>query len=239
MLLGSKSQVGGLELAATPVAINDIPVVRVSEARNLGLVIDEDLRFESHVAELARNCFYRLSVLYRIRPYVNEVLRVRLCEALILSKLNYCITVYGPCLYKKTLRIIQRIQNACARFCFKIPPRSHVTPFLNSANLLNMKSRCQYHLACLLFGINKTGAPKYLSNRIVWSDSSPSQRSQRSCRMNRIILPLFRTVAFRGSFKYAAAKCWNNIPPPIRNVTSRSAFKFKLKLHLLELQKNA
>lgn len=64
-------------------------------------------------------------------------------------------------------------------------------------------------------------------------------RFQRSCRMNRIILPLFRTVAFRGSFKYAAAKCWNNIPPPIRNVTSRSAFKFKLKLHLLELQKNA
>lgn len=45
------------------------------------------------------------------------------------------------------------------------------------------------------------------------------------------------SVAFRGSFRYAAAKCWNNIPPPIRNLQSIYCFIAKLIAYILEQQK--
>lgn len=66
--------------------------------------------FEKHILCLVSSCFYRLKVLYRIRPYIKTEVRIKLCESLVLSKLNYADTVYGPCLYAKTQRLLQRVQ---------------------------------------------------------------------------------------------------------------------------------
>ncbi|KAF9815861.1 hypothetical protein SFRURICE_009759 [Spodoptera frugiperda] len=128
-------------------------IERVSEARNLGLLMDEGLRFESHISSCVRNCFYRLKVLYGMRPYLSEELRVQLVESLVLSRLNYADVVIGPRLLSRTERLIQRVQNACAR-----------------------------------------------------------------------------------SFRYAASKCWNNIPPPIRNLQTTFSFKRKLKEFIFNSQ---
>lgn len=205
-------------------------IERVSEARNLGVTIDEHLRFERHITENASNCFYRLKVLYRIRQHLSVDLRVHLCESLILSKLNYADTVVGERLLARTKSLIQRVQNACARFCFSIPPRCHVTPYLNSSNLMNMKARRDLHFGCLLFGIMLTETPPYLYQKLNFS-----QRPERMA--SRLACPRHATAAFRGSFRYAATKCWNNIPPPIRNSKSIFTFKRKYKNYLLDIQK--
>lgn len=153
---------------------------------------------------------------------------------MVLSKLNYADIVYGPRLLCRTKRLIQRVQNACARFCFDIPPRNHVTPFLNNHRLLKMRSRRKLHLAGLLFGVIRLGKPFYLANKLVWVADGESDRL-RSCR-NRLRVPIHRTAAFRGSFTYSATKCWNNIPPPIRDSKTISTFKLKLKKYLLDKQ---
>jgi hypothetical protein len=142
---------------------------------------------------------------------------VRLCDALILSKLNYCITVYGPCLWARSQRCIQRIQNACARFCYKIPPRTHITPFINDGNCLKMLPRPNLMLACLLFDTTNTQSPSYLFHKLKWS----TNRICHSVRAPRILVvqsQRYRTTAFRGSFRYQATKCWNIIPLPIRGL---------------------
>lgn len=197
--------------------------------------LDEHLTFENHVAECSRNCFYRLKLLFKIRPYLGEELRVTLCEALILSKLNYCDIVYGPCLMSKTSKLIQRVQNACARFCFHVPPRSHVTPFLDSANMMKMEARRRLHLATLLFGILDTGRPCYLYEKLVWfGDLS---RFPKRKNTNIFAIPKHGTMAFRGSFKFAASKCWNDIPPPLRDLKAVKTFRNHLKKYLTTLQK--
>lgn len=232
MVFGSKCQIRKTldTLASKSVAIMGNPVDRVVEAVNLGLLMDGELRFESHIVKVVTNCFYRLKVLYNIRDYLSVDLRVHLCESLILSRLNYCDVVYDGCIIGRTRRLIQRVQNACARFCFRVPPRSHITPYLNDANLLNMQARRRLHLAMLLFGVVRHESPSYLSRRLEWSGSARRVAS-------RARLPLHRTVAFRGCFRFAASKCWNDIPPPIREVSSRYSFGRKLKAYLLTLQK--
>lgn len=129
MVCGSRLQTDGILSRHPNVKILDSQVDRVTEARNLGLIFDAALKFESHILDVAKKCFYRLHLLYRIRPQLSDALRIVLCEALVLSKVNYCDTVYGPCLLVRTQRILQRVQNACARFCFNVPKRSHITHF--------------------------------------------------------------------------------------------------------------
>jgi hypothetical protein len=211
------------------------PIERVHEARNLGLIMDSGLRFEKHVAGSVNNCFYRLKLLYNIRPFINETLRIQLVESLILSKLNYMDTVYGPRLLAKTKRLTQRVQNACARFCFDIPPRAHVTPFLNKHNILKMAHRRKLHLACLLFGVIKHKAPAYLYEKLSWSSTQRSHRT-RQCSL-QLMTPQHASAAFRGSFRYVATRCWNIIPPPFRNLEGICSFRAAVKHFICEHQR--
>lgn len=236
LILGSLNQIEKISINNPIVEMSGVEVGRVSEARNLGLLMDGNLRFENHVSETVRYCMYRLKVLYNVRDFLSVDLRVRLCEALVLSKVNYCITAYGPCLLARSHRQLQRVQNACARFCYRIPPRSHVTPFLNDANCLKMSLRQDLMLACLLFDTIKTQTPIYLHEKLVWAKNRDchSVRAPRTLVLQALT---HRTAAFRGSFRYQATKCWNNIPPPIRLQQSKTNFKNKLRLYLLQTQK--
>ncbi|KAF9808164.1 hypothetical protein SFRURICE_008667 [Spodoptera frugiperda] len=60
----------------------------------------------------------------------------------------------------------------------------------------------------------------------------------RNCfyRLKQLAIPQHRSAAFRGSFRYAASKCWNNIPPPIRNLQSTYSFRRRLKDFLISSQ---
>lgn len=236
LLLGYPQAVAKVSPDDYPVRIKDEILQCTKEARNLGVLVDSELRFENHILEIARSCFYRLKILYRIRKYLSEDVRVKVCETLILSKLTYADALYGPRLLVRTQRLVQRIQNACARFCFYIPPRTHITPYINKANLLNMKARRELHLASLLFGVLKSQQPAYLYEKLSWCKTSDT----RSNRVWTLQMPRHFRAAFRGSFKFAASKCWNDLPPPLRDISkSKVTFKKKLKIYLLQRQKNA
>lgn len=235
MILGTKTQIKKFSEQPLSIQILGQPIECVTEAKNLGIVIDSQLRFEAHVANLVKSCFYRLKVLYKIRHLLCENARITLCEALILSRLNYGDILYGPRLLSKTQRIIQRIQNACCRFCFSIPPRTHISPYLNKAGMLKMESRRRLHLACLMFDVFKFKKPDYLHDKLKYHSAFLARYSNRYMR-----LPLayhnHKTAAFEGSFRYRATKCWNTIPPPIRQMKTRHTFKKYFFTYLLQEQ---
>ncbi|KPJ04628.1 putative RNA-directed DNA polymerase from transposon BS [Papilio xuthus] len=233
IVFGSKYQLNSVPLDCQ-VKLGSESVERVYEARSLGVDLDPNLRYENYISGVVRSCFYRLKVLYKVRQYLNERLRIQLVESLVLSKLNYGDTVYGPCLYTKTGNLIQRVQNACARFCFSIPPRGHVTPFLNEHNILKIEYRRKLHLACLLFQVIKSQAPKYLFSKLKWSKGRCAERKQRFLQLST---QRHKSTAFRGSFRYAATRCWNNIPPPVKSAQTKLTFKNRLKCFLMEAQK--
>ena len=229
LVLGSERQIQKVIALNPVITIQGVDIERVDEARNLGILMDGRLRFENFVLETIRNCFYRLKVLYRIRDNISQDLRVLLCDALVLSKLNYGIVVYGPCLLAKSKVLVQRVQNACARYCFKIPPRQHVTPYLHGTKILRMCDRLKLYTASLLFGVVNRKTPNYLFNKLIFRSSSRI----RSCAPV-LEIPQYNTTAFRGSFRYNASKIWNNIPPPIRNIKTIGTFKKKYKTYLLQ-----
>lgn len=236
LIIGSKKQIQKTIAHNPTILINGTSIERVSEARNLGVLMDDSLRFEKHVINTARNCFYRLKVLYKIRNYISQDLRVKLCESLVLSKLNYADTVIGPRLLVRSQNLIQRVQNACARYCIAIPPRAHITPYLNDANLLKMKYRRELHFASLLFGIIVDKCPPYLYCKLRWRKDINTPHCTRLSSY-KLVLPRYGSAAFHGSFKYNATRCWNNLPPPLRSLKSIKSFKKQYKLYLLIRQK--
>lgn len=234
IILGTKKKVNQISNINPYIHIKGEKIERVTEARSLGLLVDEELRFEKHTVNTVRNCFYRLKVLYKIRDVLSKDMRIKLCDSLVLSKFNYADSVIGPRLLARTKSLIQRVQNACVRYCFRIPSRAHVSPYINDARMVKMEYRRQLHLATLLFGVIQNKAPIYLYNKLSWVRANNNYATRASSY--RLSVPAHRTAAFRGSFRYAATKCWNNLPPPLRILKNVHTFRSKYKLYLFNLQ---
>ncbi len=59
-------------------------------ARNLGVVIDDQLNFSDHITKTARSCRFALYNIKKIRPFLSEHATQLLVQALVLSRLDYC-----------------------------------------------------------------------------------------------------------------------------------------------------
>jgi hypothetical protein len=219
MILGSRNQCKSIHKHEPQVKVKNEVIESVSLAKNLGLLMDAELRFMEHIKQKARNAFYKLKILYEIREFLSENSRITLVESLILSQFNYCDTVYGPRLYIKTENVVQRVQNACARFCFNIPKRARVTPFLNKSGILKMAARRTIHLASQVFNIINRKMPKYLYEKLRWSGESHPFNTRSRVEV-KLAIPKHKTQNFKGSFSFAASKFWYDLPPPMRQKTS-------------------
>lgn len=137
-----------------------------SELRNLGFILEPDLRFKKYTSLLIRRAFAGLRLLYMHRDVLSREVRYVLCESLVLSVFNYGDVVYGPCLRQADVYRIQRIQNSCARFVYGLNGRAHVSSRLITEGVLNMRSRRRLHAARFYLGILSLGGPPYLLRKI-------------------------------------------------------------------------
>lgn len=92
-------------------------------AKNLGLYVDDELRFDKHVNLITKRAFSNIKLIYSNREILNFKSKATLCEALVLSHLNFCDVVYGPCLTKLNCQRLQKIQNLCVRLVFNLKGR--------------------------------------------------------------------------------------------------------------------
>ena len=89
--------------------INNETIPYVVSARNLGLVMDTNMRFTEHVSNLLKRSYCIMRTLYANKHVLGLNLRKQLCESLVFSIFSYGSIVYGPCLDVITQNRIQRV----------------------------------------------------------------------------------------------------------------------------------
>ena len=88
---------------------------RVESKKLLGVHFQEHLKWNEHVNATSSSCYGTLSILRKIKHFVDYKLRKHLVEALVLSKLDYNDVVYDP-IPEYLIKRLQRVQNAAASF---------------------------------------------------------------------------------------------------------------------------
>ncbi len=82
-----------------------------NQVRNLGVILETDLSFSSHVKAVTKSAYYHLKNIARIRCFVSSHDLEKRVHAFITSRVDYC----NGLLPKKSIRQLQLIQNAAAR----------------------------------------------------------------------------------------------------------------------------
>lgn len=88
---------------------------RTSSAKIQGVLFTESMDWKKHVKYLTSSCYVTLATFRKLKHLTSYSLRKQLAEMLVISKRDYCDTVYSP-LYDCQIKRLQRIQNACAGF---------------------------------------------------------------------------------------------------------------------------
>ena len=112
-----KPKTNSLDNCQHQLNIDGIPIKKTSTARFLGVVIDEKLSWEPHVAALRRKLGYASATLNRIRDSVPKELHHDLYHTLFESHLAYCISVWGDASSSVTKSIFTS-QKHCIRILF-------------------------------------------------------------------------------------------------------------------------
>lgn len=195
-------------------------------ARNLGVIMDCQLRFDKHVSYLLQKGYGKLKILYLHKDYLPRDIKLKLCDTLILSALSYADIVFWPALFERDKESLQKLQNNCLRFSYGAQRFDHVTPLYIASRWLKLNNRFTIHFATMVHKILISGNPVYLREKLVHGYNIHQRATRHS---HHLTVPRHGSVMFRRSFSYNAAKIYNMLPPLIKAKPSIPAFKTALK----------
>lgn len=207
------------------IVIDDEPIKFQDTCKNLGIVLDQDLRFTNHVTKCLQKAYLNLKLIYQNRHFLDKSIKTKLCESLVLSHVNYCDVVYGPCLRSFDIGRIQRLQNSCLRLIHGIRKYDHISHTLKTSNWLDMHDRRFLHSATLFFSILKLKTPPYLFEKITYRTDIHNINIRFK---GTLTPPLHSTHLFKRSFSYQIASVFNKLPLEIKQSQDKISFKRKL-----------
>ena len=232
MIFGNKGRADFLSENMN-ITIDGVRLPIVKRAKNLGIILDTELRFREYVKSLIQRSFLSLKILYNNRHVLSFSLRKMLCESLVLSNFNYCDFVYGPCLDAMDRDRIQKVQNACSRLVFGLRKFNHISHTFGMLNWLKMDYRRTLHLGKFVMRILKNPVlPVALKRKFVFRENIHS----RNIRFTGVLtVPHHRSAMFQRSFTYNAIKVYNSLPNELV-ILNLELFGSHFKKYLFNLQ---
>ncbi len=209
--------IGGCKIQVSPII------------RNLGCYFDANMSLTAHVDNLRRTVLFHTKNLWRIRRYIDKNTCHHVARALIISRLDYCNSLFSQ-LSATNINRMQRLQNGAARVVFGVGRRTEAHPLLNSLHWLSIKKRIVFKMLLYVYKALNNLAPQYISEQLTLYIPSRTLRS--ASDKSRLSIPRSRSVAGERRFRIAAAREWNSLPSNIRAAPSISVFKKCLKTHL-------
>ena len=197
----------------------------VESAKNLGVILDDVLSFETQINRVTKSCFYIIRRLSSIKFFLNQEQLQTLVSALVFSRLDYCNALY----YKLPVNLVkklQHVQNCAARLVVKrrIPFCTSLDSIFVELHWLKVRERITYKILLIVHNCLHQKAPHEIVKLLQYSDSDRTMKL-RETRVNN-------KYGDR-AFSHVAPKLWNQVPNIIRNDHTTSSFKRQLKSFLM------
>ena len=221
ILIGSRQKLS--TLTASPVLnINGIPINQVSTSKSLGVLIDANLTWGSHIEKLAKKITSGIAAIKRVRQFVPPAKLHLIYKALIQPHFDYCNVVLGNCGIKLADKL-QKLQNRAARALTFSNYDADASQLFENLNWKNLSTQRDIHKALLVFKSLNGLAAEYLSSKFIGRSNTIPYALRDSA--NKLTIPQPRSNYLRNSFRYSGAVLWNSLPQTLRQAESLSNFR--------------
>ena len=157
----------------------------------------------------------------RVRHLVDHDMAKVLVQTLILSRLDYCNSLFLES-SKLCIDKLQRLQNMPCRIVYRQHRFFQVTPLMKELYCLKVPDRITYKIALLMYKCVKGLAPEYLIDIVI----TPYSRRLRST--TELKLPVIKsrtTQVHMCSFASMGPRIWKGLPKTLGEAASIEQFK--------------
>ena len=203
---------------------NDTCIRFSNVVQNLGVLFDKEMTFSHQVKSCVSSTFATIKNISRLKSFLSRKEICTLVCSLILSKLDYCNSLYYN-IESDSLSKLQYAQNCAARLIYNRRKYDHVTDIFRDLHWLPIKNRILYKILLMIHNSLYHTSPDDLNKLITFE----------SVRTFNLTVPRCNSAFGDRAFSVYAAKLWNPIPLQLKRETSVMHFKKLLKTYLFEL----
>ena len=216
----------------TPLVVGTDTIMASSTVKILGVTLDATMTLDKHITNTVRSVNMQLRKISTIRRYLSDSAVKTLVQSTVISRLDYCNSLYAG-LPKKQINRLQLSHNNAARLISLTPRCDHITPVLNELHWLPVYKRCQFKVLVIAFNALHDQAPGYIQELLDWYHPS---RPLRSASTTSLTPRRHRTVSYgRRLLDTAASVIWNSLPNDLKCATNLMIFKNHVKTFLFAL----
>ena len=214
------------DLPSVSIRVGNTVITESREVKNLGIHMDRHLTYRPHVDHLVAKCTGMLMGLLHVRHVIPHSVLTQVINALVISSIRYCVSVYGTCGVTELHRV-QKVINFSARVITGKRKFQHISHEVSRLGLPTVSKLVSYHQLCLVHNVLATSEPLELRRMFVRADHTHGTRNADQLRP-----PRARTNAGKRRLANIGAVGYNALPSELHNTVSRAAFKRALTQHL-------
>ena len=198
--------------------------------KDLGVTVDSNLNFSSHIAQIASKAFQRSNLFFRVFKCRDRDFLVAVFKIYIRPLVEYCSTVWNPYL-KKDIKLLERVQK---RYTKRIPGLAELS-YTERLNILGLESleirRLRDDLSMcykIMNGLVNIPVDDFFSL------PPPGQTSTRAKNSKKLFCNFSRLDCRKYFFGNSVVPVWNSLPESVVSAPSVESFRTRLRNHDLQ-----
>lgn len=211
-----------VDLVKPSIELNGVIVPFFQKVRNLGIIMNERLNWDSHVESICGKVYAALRTLRTAKHYLPFFLRRKLVISLVIPHFLYGDIIFSNCSgasqYKLNLCF-----NACLRFIHSIRKFDHISHVSDSIFGCSLWDYYNYRTLIFLRKIIDSHQPEYFYKDLVFAVSN---------RTKNLIIPRHTSARMNRSFSVRGARLWNGLPHHVKSSVTLPAFRRACRNHL-------
>ena len=210
--------------------INDIPLEEKSHIKYLGIMLDTNLNWKSHVHYISKKVKRSIGILSKIRYHVNLDVLTNLYYALIYPFLIYGIVIWGNT-YPTNIQPLLILQKRSIRIITFSKFDDNSSPLFKQTNILKLTDLIFFHVSLFMFKFHNRLLPAVFENYFISTSKVHNYNTRLSSQL-ACSLPRVRTNYGKFNIKFSGSKVWNSLSSDLK-LLSIGSFKARLKSNLI------
>ena len=224
MLIGSKQRLRNV--GNVGISLNGEPVECVENFKYLGIILDQQLHFHSHIEHIVNKVTNKLGLLYKTRTLFDEKTALMLYKALITPHLDYGCLLYeiAP---EYQLKRLQVIQNAAARLILSAQPDTPIYQLHERLHLDTLATRRSKTMVKVTYSCLHDKEPHYLYDKL--KPVNHGGRHTRACESGLLQVPRTKSNYGKMAFAFRGPVQWNITKMELKAAVNKAQLKALIK----------
>ena len=179
-------------------------VVQVKGHSILGITIDDEFKWQSHVSNICKTVSKNLFLLSQVKQYISSQTLKIFYSSHSLPHISFSSTVWDGC-SETHLNKLNSLHRRAAKLLLP-DNNSSFDEKLKALSIVPLQKQVDFNKAVLILNVNRKMTPSYIISLFRESNVRP----------DRYKLPKPRIDRYKTILSFSGSSCWNSLPSAIK-----------------------